>query len=70
MKIIPISKENHAKWSYVGLSNYLHAKTDAIAPILIAEINRVIFTNPIVFIENQKHLVFIVFKAFYQMLTL
>ena len=56
MKIIPISKENHAKWSYVGLSNYLHAKTDAIVPILIAEINRVIFTNPIVFIENQKTL--------------
>ena len=56
MKIIPISKENHAKWSYVGLSNYLHTKTDAIVPILIAEINRVIFTNPIVFIENHKTL--------------
>ena len=38
--IIPISKENHSDWSYVGLSNYMHTKNDAIVPILIAEIRQ------------------------------
>ena len=41
MKIIPISKENHGDWSYVGLTNYMHTKNDAIVPILIAEIDRI-----------------------------
>ena len=56
MKIVPISKEHHADWSYVGLSNYIHTKNDAIAPILIAEIDRIILTNPIVFIETDNKL--------------
>ena len=45
MKIVPISKEHHADWSYVGLPNYIHTKNDAIAPILIAEIDKIILTN-------------------------
>ena len=56
MKIIPISKENHMDWSYVGLTNYWHTKNDAIVPILIAEIDRIISTNPIVFIESNEKL--------------
>ena len=56
MKIIPISKENHGDWSYVGLTNYMHTKNDAIVPILIAEIDRITSTNPIVFIENNEKL--------------
>ena len=56
MKIIPISKENHNDWSYVGLTHYMHTKNDAIVPILIAEIDRITSTNPIVFIENNEKL--------------
>ena len=56
MKIIPISKENHSDWSYVGLTHYMHTKNDAIVPILIAEIDRITSTNPIVFIENNEKL--------------
>ena len=41
MKINPISKEAHKDWSYVGLSNYMHTKNDAIVPIVIAEIGRI-----------------------------
>ena len=52
MKIIPIAKETHKDWSYVGLPHYLHTKNDAIAPILTAEIDRVISTNPIIFIDK------------------
>ena len=56
MIIKPITKEEHKDWSYVGLSHYMHAKNDAIVPILIAELDRVISTNPVVFIENNKTL--------------
>ena len=56
MNIIPLSKENHGDWSYVGLSNYLHAKKDAIVPILIAEIGKIVTTNPIVFIINNSEI--------------
>ena len=56
MKVIPISKENHSDWSYVGLSSYQHTKNDAIVPILMAEIDRIISTNPIIFIENDEKL--------------
>ena len=56
MKIIPISKEQHADWSYVGLSDYIHTKNDAISPILIAEIDKIILTNPIVFIGTDNKL--------------
>ena len=52
MIITPLSKENHKNWSYVGLNNYIHTQKDAIAPILIAEINKVVNTNPIVFIRD------------------
>ena len=56
MQVTPISKEQHHDWSYIGLSNYLHTKKDAIVPILIAEIDRIISTNPIVFIDDDANL--------------
>ena len=52
MNIIPISKENHSDWSYVGLPHYKHTLKDSIVPIVIAEIGRLVSNNPIVFIEN------------------
>ena len=56
MKIVPISKEEHHDWSYVGLSNYNHSIKDSIVPILIAEIGKIAVTNPIVFLEKDKSL--------------
>ena len=56
MKIVPISKENHHDWSYVGLSNYNHCIKDFIVPILIAEIGKIAVTNPIVYLEKDKTL--------------
>ena len=56
MKIVPISKETHKDWSYVGLSNYNHSIKDSIVPILIAEIGKIAVTNPIVFLEKDKSL--------------
>ena len=53
MKVVPISKENHQKWSYTGLTSYIHTKKDSIVPIVIAEIGRVILTNPIVFLDQE-----------------
>ena len=52
MNIIPISKDTHREWSYVGLANYAHTQKDSVAPIIMAEIGRVVNTNPIVFLEN------------------
>ena len=52
MIIKPITKEAHKDWSYVGLSNYLHTKNDAIVPIVIAEISHLVTTNPIAFVEQ------------------
>jgi hypothetical protein len=52
VKITPISKKEHLKFSYKGLSNYLHTQNDSTVPILAAELNRVIHTNPIVFMED------------------
>ena len=54
MKIVPLSKENHHNWSYTGLPHYLHTVKDSIVPILIAEIGRLVSTNPIVFIEEEE----------------
>ena len=54
MKIVPISKENHHNWSYVGLSNYNHTIKDFIVPILIAEVGKIAVTNPIVFLEKDS----------------
>ena len=54
MKIVPISKENHHDWSYVGLSNYNHTIKDFIVPILIAEVGKIAVTNPIVFLEKDS----------------
>ena len=54
MKVIPISKELHRSWSYTGLSHYIHAQKDPLVPILVAEIGRLISTNPIMFIEDQE----------------
>ena len=34
------------------LSNYIHTQKDAGTPILIAEINKVVNTNPIVFVRD------------------
>jgi len=56
MKIIPLSKENHRNWSYTGLPHYRHTMKDSIVPILIAEIGRLVSTNPIVFIEEEEKL--------------
>lgn len=52
MKIVPISKEIHRDWSYIGLTNYLPTRNDALVPIVIAEITRLISTNPIIFAEE------------------
>ena len=54
MKIVPLSKENHHNWSYTGLPHYLHTIKDSIVPILIAEIGRLVSTNPMVFIEEEE----------------
>ena len=54
MKIIPISKDTHREWSYVGLSNYSHTQKDSLVPIIMAEIVRVVNTNPIVFMQNSN----------------
>ena len=53
MKVVPISKENHQKWSYTGLTSYIHTKKDSIVPIVMAEIGRLISTNPIVFLDKE-----------------
>ena len=55
MNIIPISKDTHREWSYVGLANYAHTQKDSVAPIIMAEIGRVVNTNPIVFLENSDN---------------
>ena len=52
MKIVPISKEIHREWSYIGLTDYLPTRNDALVPIVIAEITRLISTNPIIFVEE------------------
>lgn len=54
MEIVPLSKENHKNFSFVGLSNYLHTKGDAVVPILIAEVGRLTSNNPIIFIEEKE----------------
>ena len=56
MNIVPISKENHQKWSYTGLSHYLHTQGDSIVPVVVAEIGRLISTNPIVFLEEKNNI--------------
>ena len=48
MNIIPLSKENHGDWSYVGLSNYLHAKKNNLSMSVISshsKMNRNRFPN-------------------------
>ena len=54
MKIIPISKELHRDWCYIGLPHYLHTQNDAIAPVVMAEISRLIVTNPIIFLDQDQ----------------
>ena len=56
MKIVPISKEMHLQWSYTGLQHYRHTQKDSIVPVLIAEIGRLVSTNPIIFIENKGNI--------------
>ena len=54
MKIEPISKELHRDWCYIGLPHYLHTQNDAIAPVVMAEISRLIVTNPIIFLDQDQ----------------
>ena len=54
MNIKPISIETHRKWHYRGLNHYLHTKKDAVVPIVIAEIGRLVSTNPIIFLEENN----------------
>jgi len=56
MKIVPISKEEHLKWSYKGLHHYLHTQKDSIVPVVMAEIGRLVTTNPIVFIGDKDNM--------------
>ena len=56
MKIVPISKEEHLKWSYKGLQHYLHTKKDPIVPVVMAEIGRLVTTNPIIFVEDKDNM--------------
>ena len=54
MKITPISKEIHKNWSYVGLQDFKHTSKDSVVPILMAEIVRLVTTNPIVFLKDKN----------------
>ncbi len=56
MNVKPISIETHREWSYTGLTHYLHTQKDSIVPVLMAEIGRLVATNPLVFLESKENI--------------
>lgn len=49
-----ITKQDHLDSSYKAYSNYNHAKSDTVAPLLYAELSEALAYYPIGFIKNQE----------------